>query len=263
MDRAFLTSRFRVHTPQSFQEAAKTAALDVVSKSSGTVTELQATYAKHFATAASLTAVRAQYAAIDLTQPNEPLAAAVDATTDAVEDVLQIISVLEHYVSLTIPKMEDGNNFGVTVQLAALKYMAENKEKINKGLDEVSKYYSSRAEALEKCKLPAMNKTTVVTKTDSESEGFTTEKGDAKSNETKTSTEEKETQTTAFRSPELEYRKQAVTAVDVLHYQKAKALLQTAITGYAMAADFLEKNKEKIAEPKGSPGSGSAFSSMY
>ena len=233
-----------------------------MSKCPGTTAELQAAYAQHFG-ASSLTEVRAQYAAVDLTQPNEPLAAAVNATTDAVEHVLQDISVLEHYVCLTIPKMEDGNNFGVTVQLAALKNMADHKEKIIKGLEEVSKYYSSRADALEKCKLPAMSKTTVVTNTKSESEGNTTEKGEAKSSETKTSTEEKETQTAASPSPELEYRKQAVTAVDVLYYQKTKALLQTALTGYITAADFLEKNSEKIAQPKGSPGSGSAFHSMY
>jgi hypothetical protein len=159
--------------------------------------------------------------------------------------------------------MEDGNNFGVTVQLAALKYMSDNAEVLTKGLDELAKYYMARADAMEKCKLPSSSKTVVVTVSQSEATGKTTEKGDANSTEQKTTKEEKETNSTNTTSPELVYRQRAVTAIDVMYYAKAKALVQAALTAYAMAFDFLEKNKEKIAEPKGAPGAGSAYSSMY
>jgi hypothetical protein len=210
----------------------------------------------------SLATIRTQYAATGTTA-NAPLAAAVDTTFDAVDAVLVDMSVLNQYVTLTIPQMEDGGNWGVSIQLNLIKSISDTKEKLEKGLEEVSKYYATRAEALEKCKLPGQSKTLTTTKSNSESAGNNTEKGDNKATETKTVSEEKETQTIISNSPDIEYRKQAVTAVDVLYYQKAKGLFQLALTSYLAAVDFAEKNQSKLSDPKGNNGGGSSFATMY
>lgn len=43
-----------------------------------------------------------------------------------------------------MPQMEDGNNFGVTVQMMMSKVLKEEREKCDKVLSESSKYYASR-----------------------------------------------------------------------------------------------------------------------
>jgi hypothetical protein len=189
------------------------------------------------------------------------LAVTIHTTIDAVDAVATDLAVLCHYVTLTIPKMEDGGNWGVSVQLNALKAMSDSKEKLEKGLEELSKYTSTRAEALDKCKLASTSKSVTNSKSQSSSEGTTTEKGDAKSSDTKTSTEEKESSTAAGEGLEVEYRKQAVTAVDVLFYSKAKSLYMAAMTSFMTAIDMMDKNADKISAPKGNGGGGS--SSMY
>lgn len=252
-------------TLSSFQETSKAAALEVIKKGPETAKSLKESFDEHFPPSQSLSAVRAKYDAMDVsTTANEPLAKAINTTVDAVDAVLADMACLTQYVTLTIPKMEDGGNWGVSVQLAAVKAMSDSKEKIDKGLDEIVKYYASRADAMEKCKqFSTQAKVNTTTKTQATSEGNDSEKGDNKSNETKTVVEEKETVTTQGARLELEYRKNAVTAIDVLYYTKAKSLFQLALTSYMASVDFADKNADKLASPKGSNGSGSTYSSMY
>lgn len=231
---------------------------------------LQATYATHFA-APTLSAVQKEYAALDVTATttaatttNAKLTAAITTTLDVVDAVLNDMATLEQYITLSLPKVEDGGNFGVTIQMGALKTLSETKEKLEKACEEVSKYYSARADALEKCKLPASSKTTTKTNSQSSSQGNTTEKGDQTSTETKTATEDKESSTTnTLAAPEASYRSQAVVAVDVLYYQKTKSLFRSAVLGLTAALDYVDKNAAKIAQPKGSSGSNGGFSTMY
>ena len=197
------------------------------------------------------------------TANNESLTATVNTTVDAIQAVLTDIAVLTQYITLTIPKMEDGGNWGVSVQLAAIKAMGDSKEKLEKGLEELTKYASARADALDKCKLLSTSKTTSTSKSQSTSEGTSTEKGDAKATDNKTSTEEKETTTAAASGLVIDYRVQAVVATDVLYYTKAKAVFQNAIMSYLAAIDFCDKNSDKLSQPKGNSGGTSSYSSMY
>jgi hypothetical protein len=244
---------------QSFQVSLKAAAFAVVAKGPSDLASLQSMYQQHFP-AEPLSATQKKFAAGDVTK-NDAVASLVSATQDVTDSILEDMVRLEQYIHLTIPKMEDGNNFGVTVQLTALKQITDSKELMVKGLEELSKYASSRADALEKCKFPSQSTSTSTTKSQSDSQGNNTEKGDVKSTSTGTSKEEKMTETVTA-SPELEYRKLAVTAVDVSFYCKAKGLFQTALIGYMAALDFLEKNSDKIDKPKGAGGAGS-YASMY
>jgi hypothetical protein len=145
--------------------------------------------------------------------------------------------------------MEDGNNFGVTVQLQLLKHIHEQQEKLSKSLEELTKYHSSRADAVEKCKLPNQTQTTTVTKTQSDSSGTDKEKGDTANQSTSQSTEQKqvESKTTAT---DLVFRQDAVVAVDLVYYSKAKNVYDSAITSLMAVLDFYEKNAEKIEAPR-------------
>ena len=251
----------RLHPLQSFQKSAQDAALAIVAKSPETASSLQASYSKNFPSQ-SLAATRQQFAAT-ATGLNEPLLQTVNTTMDAVESVMSDLAALTHYVTLTIPQMEDGGNWGVSVQLAALKTVKDSSDKLEKGLEDLSKYASARADALDKCKLESTSKSVTKSESTSASEGTTTEKGDAKSTDKKTSSEEKTVITAAGEGLEVQYRVQAVTAVDVLYYTKAKALYQAALTAYLGAVDFADKNSDKIAAPKGNSGTRGGYSSMY
>lgn len=248
-------------TTQLLQESTQASALAVVAKGPATLQALQSAFAQHFP-ASTLSAVQASYAAGDNVTSNAAVTALVSATLDATDAVLTDLNTMEQYIHLTIPKMEDGNNFGVTVQLTALKQITDSKDLLAKGLDELLKYPSTRADALEKCKLPSTSKSVSTTTSQADSAGNNTEKGDNKSTSTSTSKEEKTTESSSS-SPELAHRHLAVTAVDVQYYNKSKALFQAGATGYMAALDFLTKNAEKIALPKGEKGSSSAYSSMY
>ena len=197
----------------------------------------------------------------DVLVPNAVLVKALNATSEAVDTTMTACLTMERYVLLTIPKMEDGNNFGVTVQLAALKQMKDDRERLEKVLEELSKYASSRADALEKCKLnsSSSSKTTTASTSNADTKGG--EKSGVTSS-TSSSTEEK-TVESANQIAEASFRQQAVWAVDALYYSKARTAFMFALTCYLTAVDFLDKNQEKIAAPKGSTGGRASYSSMY
>merc|ERR1712194_840145 len=86
--------------------------------------------------------------------------AAYKVTRDALCMGAEHARVLERFVGLHIPQMEDGNNFGVGVQMMFAKLLKEEREKMDKSLSESSKYYSSRAESIDKFShLPKTSKT--------------------------------------------------------------------------------------------------------
>jgi Proteasome activator pa28 beta subunit len=246
------------------------AALGIVANSHTTATQLQATFEGHFpkATTQSLAAVRAAFEnagsnGSGVAVENGVCEASVNATLDAAGTALDAFQTLERYIQLTIPTMEDGGNFGVSVQLAALKVITDTIDKIEKGVEELYKYPSARADALEKCKLPATSITKTSTVAASESAGTDAEKGDVKSTSKSQSTEEKSIESGTGTSAELALRKKAVLGVDVRFYAKAKATYQNVITGFLAVMDFMEKNKDKIGKPKGDGGARGYSHNMY
>jgi len=236
-----------------------------VSKSTTTLASLNEAYEEHFGKVTTLSALRKTYqdaATSASSYENEPLSLALATTVDAVYSVECDVATFEKYVTLTLPKMEDGNNFGVTIQLQVLKHLQELKEKLSKGMEELSKYSSSRADALDKCGLPTQTKTSTATESDSAKADTGGEKGDTKTTSKGTSKEEKTTATETKETPGHVYRKKAVIECDVLYFTKARSLFQVALTGYLGILDFMDKNKEKIEKPKGSQGTG-GYTGMY
>jgi Proteasome activator pa28 beta subunit len=215
--------------------------------------------------------VASHYAAqgSSLTDKNAALSNTLSITVDAVDTVLTQLGCMEQYITLTIPKMEDGNNFGVTVQLTALKHVNDTQDKLLKQLEELLKYSAARADVLEKAKSLQPSESKTVVSTTAESNGTSTGPNkDTKVQETSptssnnSSTETKTTVSTVVSSPELAFRTQAVTDLDVVYYCKAKATMQMCLAGYLGALDFLQKNSDKVAAPRGTSGT-SAYKSMY
>lgn len=172
---------------------------------------------------------------------------ALNASQDVVVQALDNISDIEDYIMLHIPQMEDGNNFGVAVQLAALKQLKDSSESLSKGLNDLSKYYSDRADAMDKLGLSSESSSKVQKE---ENDGT-----DAKIIITK--------ETKICEGQQEFHRVEAVYAVDTKYYAIAKRTLRAVKSAYISNLDFLFKNAEKIEKPKGDNDGGSRFTSYY
>lgn len=193
---------------------------------------------------------------------NDTTEQAVSSTLDALDHVLSCFQIISRYIQLTMPMVEDGGNFGVTIQLAAAKLIKESGETLQKNMDELFKYHSSRADALEKLKLPSSSTTKSTTASSSSSQGKDGEKGDVSSNSESKSTEEKSTETSTT-VIERALRQQALCSVDIKYYNLSKTTYYETITAFMTVCDFMDKNKVKLDKPKGDSGSRGYSSSMY
>ena len=59
---------------------------------------------------------------------NAAVSAAVDAVADEVYSATTVMVALERWISLSTPRMEDGNNFGVSVQMTVSKELKDMRE---------------------------------------------------------------------------------------------------------------------------------------
>lgn len=245
---------------KAVQKSSKDEANALVSSGVATLAALQENHTTLFPFA-SLGDARAKFSAADVSSPCNEIAAAVTTTSDVLDQAINQIVLMERFITLTIPKMEDGNNFGVTIQLSALKAMKDEREIMEKGLEEMTSYAARRADVMEKCKLPSVSSSKTTSSTNSQGTSTGGEKGDASTTSTDQKTEEKSTESQT-QLVEGAMRKQAVIDVDVLFYSKAKTYFNKGLTGYMAVIDFMDKNKEKLEKPKGSQGTGH-ISSMY
>ncbi|KAL9178889.1 hypothetical protein ACHAXT_011862 [Thalassiosira profunda] len=192
----------------------------------------------------------------DVEKPNEAVDAAYKVTRDALRMGAEQTRVLERFVGL-----HDGNNFGVTVQLMFNKLLKDEREKMEKALSETSKYYASRADAIDKFShLPKLSVTE--TKSSSKSSATGGKDGDENKDSTSTSTEEKTI--TSDGGKVNVHRAKALAALDAQTYVDLAGALQSMIDGYVVILDNLEKNWDKLENPrgKGYGGYGSGGSSM-
>lgn len=190
---------------------------------------------------------------------NSVLAKALPKTRDLVAAGISHILLLENFISLHIPAMEDGNNFGVSVQMVVSKALKEQREKWEKLLDISSGYYSSRAEAVSKLdiKKPIINESKTTTST-SKTGG---KDGDESTTSTVATKEEKSTGTNDSNSCEY-HRVKHLLSLDTKCYLDLYSALISLKNGYILIIDNMEKNKEKLLSPKGSGGGGISMS-MY
>eukprot|EP00339_Tiarina_fusa_P011051 CAMPEP_0117029340 /NCGR_PEP_ID=MMETSP0472-20121206/21253_1 /TAXON_ID=693140 ORGANISM="Tiarina fusus, Strain LIS" /NCGR_SAMPLE_ID=MMETSP0472 /ASSEMBLY_ACC=CAM_ASM_000603 /LENGTH=242 /DNA_ID=CAMNT_0004737077 /DNA_START=68 /DNA_END=796 /DNA_ORIENTATION=+ len=238
---------------EKYRSSTKENAMKILDSCPAKLEVMESTYAATFSFP-TLSAASADFASSDVAT-NDKVAKAVTTTVDVIASVDQDIRTLETFLRMHIPKMEDGNNFGVSVQLALLKEITDLQGVVASKLDELAGYAGARADALEKLKLPStgvsVTKSTSVTTTDGKKEEKSSE-----------STEEKKT-TSDETGPALESRKAALVAVDIQYYSRAQRAFQSILTLFMASLDFLDKNKGKLEKPKGSGGSHSGYASMY
>mmetsp|Transcript_14291 Transcript_14291/g.16324 ORF Transcript_14291/g.16324 Transcript_14291/m.16324 type:complete len:239 (+) Transcript_14291:52-768(+) len=234
---------------KKFNDESKTQAMELLNSSVVNAEEKKKLYSSLFHYS-KLSDASNEFKASATIATNEKVALSVSKVLDQVSEQCIVIDKLEHFITLHIPKIEDGGNFGVGVQLDLVKKLGEMKESANKSMEALLGYETARADAIGKLNPPSSSKT--VTKSTS---GTTTDgTKEEKSSET---TEEK----SSTPGPACESRVAAVVAVDTLYYSKARGILGEIIISFVAVMDFIDKNKDKLVEPKGTSG-GSNFS-MY
>lgn len=241
----FLIPLRSVTNVKNHQSVSREEAAAIKSNALAFLQSLDTAYKQYFASS-KLSEVNESYQKLNLLPQNPNVMAALAASQDAVAQALDDMSTMTDYIVLHFPKMEDGNNFGVTIQMTAIKQLQETVDALTKSLDELSKYFSARADAMDKVQLGSQ--------TASE-----TQKEENDGTATKT-TITKETKKTS--GQQEFHRVQAVYAIDVQYYALAKKAFRIVKSAYVANVDFLLKNQDKIEAPKGKEG-GSNFSSMY
>jgi len=66
-------------------------------------------------------------------------------------EALEIASTLKMWIQLNVPRIEDGNNFGVDVQTECITELSGLEDKCCGILETTTKYFSGRAKLLSKC----------------------------------------------------------------------------------------------------------------
>lgn len=186
---------------------------------------------------------------------NTPLIAALSKYKDLLAVTISQIQLLERFLHLHIPKMEDGNNFGVTVQMTVAKALQDSRTSLVAKLDSLTSYYKDRADAVEKLPLEKVTKTLSKVSTAVDS---------TKEEEKKTSSTQSEDEKTVqvVVDKVTPFRMMHLVALDVSVYYKAKAGLEDVWNEVIMVLDQVQKNKEKLVTPKGS-GGGRPHMGMY
>jgi len=192
----------------------------------------------------------------NFTAPNEAVATIVSSTRDYVFQIISDIYTLERFIALHVPAMEDGNNFGVSVQMMIAKFLEDTRGGFETKFDAITKYYSSRSESVDKLNVSNSKKSESTTKTSTDAKGGK----DGDSNTTSVVVVSKEENDEKLSKNDL-YRVKHLLSVDVQCYMEMNFLLIKVMDAYATILDNMEKNSQKLKSPKGDSGSNSM--SMY
>jgi len=230
---------------------------DAVLSNSGARLEEMSNVLKINFSSTKLSEVGVAYEAAIASQPdrmNPSLTPAIEAYLDLLSSTVDEIQTLDRYIMLHIPQMEDGNNFGVTVQMMVSKALTESRDKLTKMVAALPTYHAARADAVEKLGLQKVSKST--TKTESASSATGGKDGDESKTSSSTVSEEK-TVGKAGIDENMVLRLKHVASLDVQCYFELRTGLVECRDIYLMILDNVEKNKSKLTSPKGSGGSNS------
>jgi len=118
--------------------------------------------------------------------------------SDELARAISLLRDLEKWIVILVPKVEDGNNFGVEVQGAIYGKMNEYRTKLESKLESMPDYYKDRAAAMEKIsgKISAEKVTTSTSSKDAKDEN-----GEKKNTESNAESVVTKTTETAINSP--------------------------------------------------------------
>lgn len=192
----------------------------------------------------------------NFTAPNEAVEKIVSTTREYIFQIISDLFTLERFIALHVPAMEDGNNFGVSVQMTIAKFLEDTRAEFETKFDAITKYYSSRAEAVDKLNVSDRKKSESTTKTSTDAKGGK----DGDSNSTSVVVVSKEETNENLSKNDL-YRVKHLLSIDVQCYMEMNFLCIKVMDGYATILDNMEKNSQKLKSPKGDSGGNSM--SMY
>lgn len=248
---------------KQIRDATKFEVQALLTSAPATISSIDQILTTHFSSV-NTTEIQSQYATAlkpDPESSNASLESAVDAYSDTLSNTISVIQTIERFITLHIPQMEDGNNFGVTVQMTVGKALKEVKESLTKKMEFIPSYYNTRADFVEKFGLSksVVSKTKTVTKSDV--------KGGKDGDESKESctevTEEKTTGSPLDVDSKLYNRFLALVKLDVNCYVNARIGLVECRDSLLMILDNVEKNMDKLTSPKGSGGYGGNHMAMF
>jgi len=248
---------------KQIRKNATTEVKSILSSAPETIQSIDQTISTHFATT-NTTDIQNQYSSSIKPNPEAPnttLQSAVEAYGHTLSETISIIQTMERFITLHIPQMEDGNNFGVTVQMTISKALKEVKESLLKKMDTIPSYYNSRADLVDKFGLT--KKTVSTTKTVSKSTVKGGKDGDENKESSTEVTEEKSAGNALDLDGKLYPRFLALVAADVNTYVNARVGMIECRDSLLMILDNVEKNMEKLSSPKGSGGYGGNSMGMY
>ncbi|CAG5112512.1 Oidioi.mRNA.OKI2018_I69.chr2.g6722.t1.cds [Oikopleura dioica] len=82
---------------------------------------------------------------------NEILLELIDELKPEVSSLMEHSANIRIWITLLVPKIEDGNNFGVSVQEDTLAELRQVEAECAQYLDQISRYYLTRGKMLSKC----------------------------------------------------------------------------------------------------------------
>lgn len=176
---------------------------------------------------------------------NGEVAALAAVAGDELERLLGVLQKLQLWISLRVPRIEDGNNFGVEVQKAAFSLVKEAAAAWQKAFDALPDYHQQRATAVEKVNAKRSSEKSATT-TSSKTTGSETE------DKTVATVVEKTSEAVANDPGALQDAIAHVIALDVKWFANLARTLEGVRDQYAVVFDVIDKNKDKIELPRGS-----------
>ncbi|OQR90899.1 periplasmic binding protein [Thraustotheca clavata] len=174
---------------------------------------------------------------------NERMVRLVHVVLDEIHTAIQKLQCIERWIQLLVPKIADGNNFGVEVQKSVQLQISASRTALQKAWDGMTDYYWQRATAHEKFAIKASTeKSNTVTSTAEEGGK------DGNTNTKSTVAIEKASNTVGAPLADLIAY---VIAVDVKWYYNLQRTLESVGDHYAFSLDAIEKNSSKIKLPRG------------
>lgn len=174
---------------------------------------------------------------------NTRMTALLSTVRDEVTQAINVLLALKRWVRVQVPKIEDGNNFGVSVQLDTVKVIDELMAPITRSLDDLPSYFEKRALAWDKISHKSSKETKTSRSTSNETgskEGATSKTSNSESSEEKLSE--------SSYAPDITLH---IVALDLKWYVSLHHTVLATRDALMIAADMVDKNMEKLLRPKG------------
>jgi hypothetical protein len=175
---------------------------------------------------------------------------------DALAQDIEVLASLTQWIALSVPVIEDGNNFGCDVQGHVYETIKKACAVLQGNQDSLASYFSDRAGAMDKVTAFPSKKTSSSSSKSSSTGGKEDEAGE------KTSTSES-VESSATEAEICEDHLEFVAMVDLKWYNKMKGMLMAMTEAMAVAGDTVSKNLQKIDDPRGDKQGGGGGMGMY